>query len=392
MAFAKASTAGREQSRAQIKRPRLVALGGFDLPFFLLVVALLTIGLVMLFSASYVYAMYNEKDGALHYIKRQLLFALIGIALMLIISKIDYHMLRVVAVPVILISIALLVIVLLMHPYLGKWHRWIYIGSFNFQPSEVAKFGLILFFAHLISINQKKMKTLRYGILPYFIIMGLVAALMLMEPHLSGTILILCIGVMMMIVGGASLKWFGIFAAAGIVLMGIFLFGFNGISYVGERLVAWTNKDYQPMDARWQINQSLYAIGSGGFLGTGVGGSNQKYLYVSEPQNDFIFSIVAEELGFVGSLLIIILFALLVWRGFVIAMRSPDKFGALLALGLTFQVGLQAALNIAVVTDTVPNTGISLPFFSAGGTSLVMLLLQMGIVMSVSRFSNMRKT
>ena len=215
---------------------------------------------------------------------------------------------------------------------------------------------------------------------------------MFLENHLSGTILMFSIGVAMMFFGEVKMRWFVIGAVAVIAVVVFFvIFPDKLPSYAAKRITAWLDKDFDPFGARWQTNQSLYAIGSGGFLGAGLGNSKQKHLYVSEPQNDFIFSIVCEELGFIGATAIIILFGLLVWRGFVIAMKARDRFGALLAMGLVFQVGLQVALNIAVVTDTVPNTGISLPFFSYGGTSLMILLMEMGIVLSVSRYSRVRK-
>ena len=199
-------------------------------------------------------------------------------------------------------------------------------------------------------------------------------------------LLILKIGVVMLFLGEVKGKWF---IAAGIVIViGVVVLIANPDilkEYAGERIVAWLDKDYDPMGARWQTNNSLYAIGSGGFLGTGLGQSKQKHLYVSEPQNDFIFSIVCEELGFVGAVAIIILFALLIYRGIKIGLMAKDRFSALLCMGIAFQVGIQVALNIGVVTDFLPNTGISLPFFSAGGTSLIILLCEMGMILSVSR-------
>jgi cell division protein FtsW len=223
--------------------------------------------------------------------------------------------------------------------------------------------------------------------------------LIVAEHHLSATILTFLIGVVLMYVGGAPPKIFVIAASlAGLLILALVLFPeqilqlFRSLpDYMSGRIIAWLDKDYSPLDARWQTNQSLYAIGSGGMLGSGIGNSRQKYMYVSEPQNDFVFAIVCEELGFIGAALIIALFILFVWRGFIIAMRAPDRFGTLLTIGLVFQVGLQAALNIAVVTDTIPNTGISLPFFSYGGTALMMLLFEMGVVLSVSRATSFRK-
>lgn len=235
------------------------------------------------------------------------------------------------------------------------------------------------------------MKTFRYGILPFLIVLGVISGLMVLEPHLSGTILILTIGIVMMFVGGVDLKWFALgvgLLAAGIVVV-VMIPGI--IEYAQSRLEYWLDPFADPQGKGFQTIQSLLAIGSGGVMGLGLGNSRQKYLYIPEPQNDFVFSIVCEELGLVGASIIVILFALLVWRGYVIAIRAQDKFGTMLSVGLTTQVGLQALLNIAVVTNTIPNTGISLPFFSYGGTALMMLLAQMGVILSVSRRAALEK-
>lgn len=357
--------------------------GGFDVPFFILVMALLTVGLVMLFSASYAYAYYYD-GGSYHYIKNQLIFAGVGLVAMIVCSKINYRILKPLAPILFGVSLILLIVVFAMPAYQGQWHRWIYIGSISFQPSEIAKFTLVIFFAFLAERFGKKIESFK-SFLIFMSFLGVTCVLIILEPHLSGTLIIASLGVITMVVGGIKKRWLVLLIAIGCVGLAIYIFGFKGIGYVGDRLQGWLNKDYDPLGARWQTNQSLYAIGSGGLFGTGIGNSKQKFLYVSEPQNDFIFAIVCEELGFVGACIIILLFMALVWRGCVIAMRSPDKFGMLTAVGIVSQVGVQAALNILVVTDAVPNTGVSLPFFSAGGTSLVMIMAQMGVVLSVSR-------
>jgi cell division protein FtsW len=214
---------------------------------------------------------------------------------------------------------------------------------------------------------------------------------MMLQPHLSGTLIILAIGAIMMVIGGADFKWFILAAVVGVAALVALVMLPGVIGYAPARIESWLDPEHDPRGASFQILQSLYAIGSGGLMGTGIGMSRQKFLYLPEPQNDYIFSIVCEELGFVGATLIIILFALLVWRGFVIAMRCRDRFGSMVAVGLTAQVGIQTILNIAVVTNTIPSTGISLPFFSYGGTALVMLLAQMGVVLSISRHTTMEK-
>lgn len=377
----------------ETKRKPLVRIwsrGGIDVPFFAIVIVILTIGLVMLFSATYAYAYYNNKGDGLYYITRQLIFAVVGIVAMIIVSKLDYHFLRVFAVPLYGVTVLLLCLVQVL-PTNMEYKRWIEIGNFTFQPSDIAKFAVILLLAHLISLNLKKMRTFKFGVLTCGMVFGVICILVLLGKHLSATMLIASIAMVMMYIGGTNKKWLIIGLAAAVALIMVVYYIPEFMDHSSERITAWLDKDYEPLGARWQTNNSLYAIGSGGLLGTGLGNSKQKYLYVSEPQNDFIFSIVCEELGFVGAALIIGLFIFLVWRGFQIAMKSPDKFGALLVIGIIAQVGLQTLLNIAVVTDTIPNTGIALPFFSYGGTALMMLLFEMGIVLSVSRYSNLKK-
>ncbi len=379
------------QQAAKAKKEKKVKLaihGPMDVTFFILVLVLLAFGLVMLFSASYASAFYRNNDS-FYYISKQLVFAVAGVAAMIIISHIDYHIFHRLAFPILILSIILLVIVLFM-PELNNAKRWILIDitsgfTLNFQPSEIAKFAVVIMFAQLISINYKEMKTFKQGVLPFAIILAIVCGLMLLEPHLSGTILILLLGALMMFVGGTSLKWFGMVAAAMVAAVAVAIMIPGFITYAQGRIEMWLNPYIDPLGDGFQTIQSLLAIGSGGLMGLGLGQSRQKYLYIPEPQNDFVFAIVCEELGFIGAVLIILLFVLLVWRGYVIAMRCKDKFGSLIAMGLVSQVGIQALLNIAVVTNTIPNTGISLPFFSYGGTSLMMLLAQMGVVLSVSR-------
>ena len=363
--------------------------GQMDTTFLVLVLVLVVFGLVMLFSASYAFAYYNYGNS-FHFILRQGIFAVGGVTMMLAISKIDYHIYEKFSYILIGLSVVLLIVVLFMEP-LNNARRWINLGFTTFQPSEVAKFAVIVLFAHLINVNYKRLQTFRYGVLPFMAVLAVICGLMVLEPHLSGTILIVTIGFTMMFVGGTGTKWF---VMGGVAIVGalVFLLLFTPLlEHAIPRLEMWQNPFIDKQGDGWQTVQSLLAIGSGGVFGLGLGNSRQKHLYVPEPHNDFIFSILCEELGLVGGLIVIILFILLVVRGFAIAMKAKDKFGSMLALGLTFQVGLQALLNIAVVTNTVPNTGISLPFFSYGGTSLLMLLGEMGIVLSVSRHANIEK-
>ena len=356
-----------------------------DLPFLLLILTLVAFGLIMLGSASWAVGLYRRGD-AYAYLRPQLLFAAVGLAALWAASRVDYHIYHRLAWPLLGLSLVLLAVVLFMPEYNGC-KRWIVLpGLGTLQPSEIAKFSVVLVFSHIIALNQSRMDQFRVGVLPFAAILGVVAVLMLLEPHLSGTLLILAIGAVLMFVGGTGLRWFGLAGAGALTELSLALVLLPDlVPYAADRLSSWLDPFADPLGDGHQTIQSLYAIGSGGATGLGLGNSRQKHLYVPEPQNDFIFSILCEELGFVGAALVLLLFFLLLWRGLVIAVRAPDKFGALLAVGFVVQVCLQAVLNIAVVTNTIPNTGISLPFFSSGGTSLMMLLGEMGIVLSVSR-------
>ena len=405
----------KQNAKPKKKRGFLVR-GGLDIPFFIIVIALITLGLMMMFSASSSYSYYYFNDS-FYYFKRQLVFAILGLVVLAVMSRVDYHVLKGAAIPILLVSFALLIAVLLVSPPAGfeEFHRWISLGPVTFQPSEVAKFAIILYFAyhmdrHYKEINSNvlsdaswaqgfnqgrgliKIRAKTVHMLWYLLILAVTCALVYKENHVSGTLLIFALGVMMMFLAGFNYRWFVIGAVAVVVLVIVVI---NNPSILPEhaqpRILSWIDKSYDPLGVRWQTNQAIYAIGSGGFFGVGLGNSKMKQLYVSEPQNDFIFSIICEELGFVGALFIVILFALLVWRGFLIGIKAKDKFGSLLAMGIVFQVGLQAALNIGVVTDVLPNTGISLPFFSYGGTSLLMLIFEMGVVLSVSRTAKLKK-
>ncbi len=381
-----------EKPKTAIKKLKTFSIrSGLDLPLLFITLTLLVIGLVMMFSASYPNAYYFHHDSHC-FIKNQALFATIGVIAMLAISYFDYHYLHKFAFIFLIISFVLLILVLLMPP-INHVHRWVQFGSFSFQASEVTKFAIVLSFAHLISGNFNRMNTFRYGVLPYVIIVAPTLLLLALEPHISCTVLIVLLSLGMLFIGGTKLRWFGILfgvVAAGLLYIVLFT---NKLTYANDRIMGWLD----PFSATsgvdtWQTKQGLFAIGSGGLLGLGLGNSRQKYLFLPEPHNDFIFSVVCEELGFIGAMVILVLFAMLIWRGIVVSMRAKDKFGALLGIGLTAQIGIQVILNIAVVTNTIPNTGISLPFFSYGGTSLLMLLAQVGVVLSISRTANLEKT
>ena len=364
-------------------------LPAMDLPFLILVLTLVGFGLVMLGSASSAVALYRRGD-AFAYLRPQLLYAALGIGAMWVASRVDYHVYHKLAWPLLALSMVLLTAVLFMPEYNGC-KRWLVLpGLGTLQPSEIAKFAVVLVFAHIIALNHDRMGSFAVGVLPFALVLGAVAVLMLLEPHLSGTVLILGIGAVLMFVGGTGLRWFVLAGAGGAAAIGAAIIIMPDlVPYAASRLSSWLDPFADPLGDGHQTIQSLYAIGSGGAAGLGLGNSRQKYLYVPEPQNDFIFSILCEELGFIGAALVVALFLLLLLRGMSIAVRARDKFGALLVVGFVVQVTLQAILNMAVVTNTIPNTGISLPFFSSGGTSLLMLLGEMGIVLSVSRQTDM---
>lgn len=364
--------------------------GKLDIAFLSFVLILLSIGLVMLFSASYAYS-YTYYGNSYRFILRQAIFAVIGVAVMLFVSKINYQILKKFSWIIYAITIGMLVLVLVIPPMSAELavHRWLYFGSFSFQPSEIAKFSIVVLFSAWLAANGEKIKQAKY-VAWLLLLLGVVCFLVVKEPHLSATVLIFGLGIILLIVGGLQMRW--IVAGGAIGIGGILVLVFSGIiSYGSDRIKYWLDPWADPTGSGYQTIQSLLAIGSGGIMGRGIGQSRQKHLWVPEPHNDFIFSIICEELGLIGAMVIILLFSALVWRGFTIAMKSKDKFGTLLAIGLTFQVGLQAILNILVVTNTIPNTGISLPFFSYGGTALVILLAEMGVVLSVSRSSSLEK-
>ena len=371
-------------ARTVIKK-RLAGQPAPDIWFLIILMLLVCYGLVMLFSAGYAVALYRRGD-AYTYIRPQLLFAAFGAAAMYAASLVDYHIWHKLAWPIMGVSLALLAIVLFMPEYNGC-KRWLVLpGLGTLQPSEIAKFAVVLVFAHIIALNHDRMGSFAVGVVPFALVLGVVAVLMLLEPHLSGTVLILSIGAVLMFVGGTGLRWFMLAGAGGAAAIGTAIVLMPElVPYAADRLNSWLDPFADPLGDGHQTIQSLYAIGSGGAAGLGLGNSRQKHLFVPEPQNDFIFSILCEELGFLGACAVILLFSALLWRGITLAAYAPDRFGALLVVGFVVQVALQAVLNIAVVTNTIPNTGISLPFFSSGGTSLMMLLGEMGIVLSVSR-------
>ncbi len=382
--------------RRVVKRKKkfsLLSIGkGLDVPFCAIIVLLLAIGITMMFSASYPIAFYSIGNSY-YYLSRQLLFAIIGLAIMFAVSYFDYHYFHRFSVLILGVSYFFLILVLLIPSETGI-HRWIGIGDYGIQASEITKFAIILFLAHWGSRYYDKMDTFKYGVLPGATIFVTTAILLLLEPHYSCIVIVALLTVIMLFLSGIKIKWIAL-AALILAVAVLFLWATGLLTYAMDRMDGWGKAleyiDEDQWQQTWQTRNSLYAIGSGGLFGMGLGQSRQKYLYLPEPQNDFVFAIVCEELGLIGAVIILLIFALLVWRGVVISLRAKDRFGKLLGIGLTSQIGLQVILNILVITDWLPNTGISLPFFSYGGSSLLMLLFQMGIVLSISRSANIEK-
>ncbi len=371
--------------------------GRIDTYFLFIVIALCLFGAVMAYSASSVYASQAHGDSA-YFVKRHIIY-LIGSAAVTIpfVLKARLWFWRFFGVASYAVSVILLLLVLVIgSSYDSGATRWIQLGPISIQPSEIAKMAVVLCIALVMSKYEKQIANrqkfggeFRYGVLLPMLIFGFICALVMLEHHLSGIIIIGLVGLATMYIGGTDKKWFIALFAVGITAVVLVL----AVSpYARLRISTWINIDkVDPLGSAWQTLQGLNAIGSGGFFGRGLGNSQQKYGYVSQPQNDFIFTIVCEELGFVGALAVVLLFGLLIWRGFRIAAKAPDKFSSIVVYGLMTKVALQTILNICVVTNLLPNTGISLPFFSSGGTSLLLQIFEMGIVLSISRYSYQKR-
>ena len=396
-------------AKRDLTRQQQLARGPMDLPFFALTLILLGIGLVMLLSASSYNASIEKVSDydALYYFKRQAIFAVLGVIAMYIVSKVDYQWFRALA-PIVL-GVAILLLIAVLIPHVGKTHnnatRWLKIGV-EFQPSEIAKIGIVMFFAAKYSKRPPKRLTkpdlrrkaplqrvkakLNYfyhwsdldELLPDILILGVIFVLLYREPHLSAMILIGVAGMAVLFAAGVKLFWF--ILGGGLGAFGVW-FILVVVGYNGKRIAAWRDPWSDSGKTGYQIIQSIYAVASGGLNGLGLGLGRQKYGYLPEEQTDYIFSIVCEELGFIGAAIIIALFALLIIRGYWLALHARDRFGALLIVGVTTLLAVQVFLNIAVVTNLIPSTGISLPFFSYGGTALLIQCAEMGVILSVSR-------
>lgn len=371
--------------------------GAIDVPFLLITTALVLFGCIMVYSASSVYAEQYHDDNT-YFIARHLIFLLMGVAFTAIAVKYCTPLFwKDFSYVLYAVSIVMLMLVLVIGSDLGSGaKRWLDFGFITIQPSEIAKLALVLTLARFMSTHEKKILSehrfggnFKYGVLFPGFLMGALIILVAAERHISGIMIIGMLGISVMFLGGTRMRWIlgigAVVAVAGVLLILV-------SDYAQERVNTWLHiEQADPLGSAWQTLQGLMAIGSGGLFGTGLGNSRQKFGYVSQPQNDFIFTIVCEELGFVGAILVIGLFLAFVWRGFYIARHCPDKFSALTVFGLTFKVALQVILNIAVVTNSMPNTGIALPFFSYGGTALMLQIFEVGIVLSISRYASHRK-
>lgn len=371
------------------RRLRKRAGEGVDIPFLLLVLLLLAVGLIMLYSASYAQSEYDTGyQISTKYLQKQAACAALGLVGMWAFSRIPPKVWLKSAWAVYGISIVLLLSVLVIGESVNGARRWINIAGIQFQPSEIAKFAMILLFARLTKYFGTSAKDFRHGVLGFgMALLGILVPLAL-EKHLSAIMLIGMVGVAMMFVAGTNMKWLGAGAAAAAVFVVIYV---SFMGYAGDRITAWLHPEQDPGDTGYQILQSLYAIGSGGLFGLGFGKSRQKYLYLPFQYNDYIYAIICEELGLVGAVLIIVLFAAMIIRGYWIALRAEDRFSTVLAAGLVTLIAVQTALNLGVVTNLLPSTGIALPFFSYGGTALAVNLGEMGVVLSISRQRNQTK-
>ena len=351
----------------------------------------------MAFSASSVYAAQYHDDPA-YYVKRHIIYLVLAAAVTVpFVLQARRRFWRFFGVATYAGSVVLLLLVLIIGSSYGSGAtRWIQIGPISIQPSKIAKMAVILCIALIMSKYERQIQNrqkfggqFRYGVLYPMIVFGFICALVMLEHHLSGIIIIGLMGLVTMYIGGTDKKWFlWLFAIGGTAVVLVLLVS----DYAMLRVTTWLNiENVDPLGSAWQPLEGLNAIGSGGFFGRGLGNSQQKYGYVSQPQNDFIFTIVCEELGFIGALAVVLLFGLLVWRGFRIAAKAPDKFCSIVVYGLIAKVALQAILNIAVVTNSIPNTGIALPFYSSGGTSLILQIFEMGIILSISRYSYQKR-
>ena len=381
--------AGQRILHAKEDRSRKTGDAGVDYPFLFLILLLLGLGLTMLYSASFAQSLYDTGyENPARYFLKQLVCALLGLAAMYGFSRIPVRFWYRAAWPLYGISILLLLSVLVFGQKVNGARRWISIAGLRFQPSELAKFTMILVLARLTRVYGSRAETFQKGVLGFgMALMGILVPLAL-EKHLSAILLMGMVAVAMMFVAGTRMKWLAGGAAAAGLFVVVYI---SMMGYAGDRITAWLHPEQDPSDTGYQILQSLYAIGSGGLLGLGLGKSRQKYLYLPFQYNDYIFPVICEELGLVGAVGIMALFAAAILRGYWIALKARDRFSTVLGAGLVTLLALQTVLNLCVVTNLLPSTGIALPFFSYGGTALAMNLGEMGVVLQISRFRSQRK-
>lgn len=354
--------------------------GNVDFIMFCTIMFLVAIGVVMVYSASS-YIAYYQEHNSMYWLKKQGLFAILGIILMFFTIKIDYHTYKKYTKAMMLLIIPLLLLVFAFEDTNGA-RRWIRLGGFSLQPSEIAKYVVVFFMAKSLETKGEGVKKLGYGVMPYIIVSGFYAGLVLAEKNLSIASIIMGVTLIILYVAGAEI-WHLI-----VVILPIFAAGSAAIyfeSFRLQRFLIFRNPWVDPKKYGYQLIQSFLALGSGGIWGVTLGNSRQKCFYIPEPHNDFIFSIIGEELGLIGCIIIIILFVILIWRGIVTAVKAKDTYGSLIAIGITSVIGLQALINIAVVSGSMPTTGVPLPFISYGGSSLVVNLVSMGVLLNISR-------
>lgn len=357
-----------------------VRMGQIDFVLFATIMLLVSIGVVMVYSASSYYSAFKLNDPEF-YLKKQLLWACIGSVFMVIAIKIDYHIIKKYTGIIMIFTVILLLAVLAFPPINGA-KRWIQLGFASFQPSEIAKYAIVLYMAKSLDLKGEKVKKFFYGVCPYLLVSGFYAGLILLEPNLSiASVIMIVTVVILFAVGARFMHMFGIGAAL-IAAVGVLTIT---APYRLKRLMSFTNPWIDSQGDGYQLVQSLLALGSGGVTGSGIGQSRQKCLYIPEPHTDFIFSIIAEELGLIGAAFIIILFMIFVWRGIKTAVTAKDIYGTILGIGITSVIAVQAIINIAVVTGSMPVTGVPLPFISYGGSALVFNMFAMGILLNVSR-------
>lgn len=372
---------------AKKKKSDVILKKPLDFILLITVLILLGLGIITVLSASSPTAL-AETGDSYKYLKRQAVSALIGLVCMFTISKIDYKVWQRNYKVIYTFCLLLLLSVGLFGTASGGAKRWLNLGPLSFQPSELAKVGVIIFYAAWLTKNKDKLKSINDGFIkPLLYIVPAVAIVLILQNHFSATLVICSLVVILMILAGCRIRYFILFGVP-IAVLGVAAIFFAGQGFRLQRVLTFFDPWQDAAGDGWQIIQSLYAIGSGGLFGVGLGDSKQKYLYIPEPHNDFIFSVLAEELGFIGCALVIILFAILIWRGITISMKAPDMFGSLLAAGITSMIAIQVLINIAVVTSSMPVTGMALPFFSYGGTALIIILSSVGILLSVSRAAN----